>query len=90
MPVSPVSPEWAAFLSGHWTRERPTRPGTYPVCALGVPPGAQTMVFFIDPSTGKIASPNDLAGSGWRGWFWSEPMPRLPAPPDCPPGGDEP
>ncbi|OPZ74180.1 MAG: hypothetical protein BWY79_02151 [Actinobacteria bacterium ADurb.Bin444] len=74
--------EWATFLAGHWTLERPTRPGTYPTCARECPgTGNQYVVAYVDPKTGGVK----LVGE-WRGWFWSEPRPNLPNPPDAPTG----
>ena len=72
---------WARFLSGHWTRERPTRPGYYPIQCLksgeteGTTPSSLCLVYELE---GEIRFTQ-----GWGGWWWSEPLPDLPPTPDA-------
>lgn len=66
-----------AFARGHWTRERPTKPGFYPVCGVGSSPGNERVLAYTDPRTGSVS-----LVTPWGGWFWSEPFPKLPNPPD--------
>lgn len=75
-----LSDRWALFLGGHWTRERPTKPGYYPVEAVtcgdqdGVVPSL-TVLAYDDHGQLRFAQ-------SWGGWWWSEPLPALPPPPD--------
>jgi hypothetical protein len=71
---------WERFLGGHWTRVRPTKPGYYPVegVACGQLPGkapSTTVLAYDDQGTLRFSQ-------SWGGWWWSEPLPMLPPPPD--------
>ena len=75
--------EMEEFMRGEWTLEMPTKPGAYPVCALGTPAGFFTIVVYERPClTGSVLTPTQP----WGGWWWSEPLPHMPNPPDC--GGE--
>jgi hypothetical protein len=75
-----VSCTWTGYLNGHWTQDKPTRPGRYLVATRD---GrlAGVIVFYRDKVTGGVTSTNT-----WGGWFWSFPMPPPPvsAPPEWP------
>lgn len=59
-----------AFISGHWQKEMPTKPGTYPVAnRQGFRTGHSIEV--LNPAD----PPTNLAL-----WWWSEPYPELPKP----------
>jgi hypothetical protein len=75
--------EWKLFLSGYWTRERPTKPGLYVVEGVGggEPRGvslSKTIFAYMNDGAVKFTQP-------WGGWWWSEPVPNLPATPDTQP-----
>lgn len=65
--------QYQRFLEGEWTRERPTEPGCYPVCAMGFEhegPGCQTLRV-VDFGNGKVQPVMN-----WGGWWWSRPIPN--------------
>jgi len=77
LPPRPNKEAWGRFLSGHWTRTRPTTPGTYSVVGVdcGEPDGvriSQTLTVIL-LSTGTL-----YYTCSWGGWWWSEPLPKLP------------
>lgn len=74
-----VSSAWQRFLAGHWTREAPTRPGAYVTCPLECPASRTFPTAVAIEREGRV----ELL-EPWHGWFWSEPLPQLPNPPDCP------
>jgi hypothetical protein len=76
-PTSVLSFAWLRFLSGHWTREAPTEPGVYPTCPLNCPAGKSMPTVTAVAHAGGVRLLDE-----WRGWFWSEPLPQLPHPPD--------
>lgn len=70
---------WIQLAQGHWTRERPTKPGCYFVCSAaefmqGKDPGHQT-IDVVDNGFGALY----YTETGFRGYWWSVPIPRLPA-----------
>jgi hypothetical protein len=72
---------WERFLGGHWTRERPTKTGYYPIQAIksgdpdGTPPSMLILVYELDGEIHYTQS--------WGGWWWSHPLPDLPPAPDA-------
>jgi hypothetical protein len=77
-----VSLDWAQFLQGHYTREKPTVKGRYiAVSDEGMPVGE---VFCYKDKVGDLqvcfrVSVSDDIVDGYEGWIWSEPIPdRLP------------
>lgn len=70
---------WVKFIRGHWQREMPGLPGSYPLVELAQaaePIVTSTFgVVYLDPDTKKPRSVRP-----WGGWWWSEPMPSLPGP----------
>jgi hypothetical protein len=73
--------EWERFLSGHWTREKPTKPGVYIVEGVqcGEPQGVSlTKTLIVVEHEGRLISTHT-----WGGWRWSEPAPYLPPTPDA-------
>ena len=65
--------EWARFLAGHWTKERPTVPGRYAQAdSTGEQSGVHGVIY-IDPRTKE---PRSVTSHG--GYWWSEPYPELP------------
>jgi hypothetical protein len=76
---------WERFLGGRWTRERPRKPGYYPVEGVqsGEPDGSiPSKMVLVYEAEGKLCF-----AQSWGGWWWSEPLPMLPPTPDC---NDEP
>lgn len=65
------------FMRGEWTLEAPTEPGSYPICARDTNPGFCVNTVYYSPFTHKIKST-----MAWGGWWWSEPLPEMPPPPD--------
>lgn len=78
---SEVAFAWAKFLDGHWTRERPTKPGYYPTASVksgevdGTIPSMTVLAYELDGEI-RFTQP-------WGGWWWSEPLPLLPPTPDA-------
>jgi hypothetical protein len=66
--------KWEKFLGGHWTREKPTKPGSYPICAVG---GGSTNQMLL---VVELQDKSMLYLPSWGGWVWSEPSPGLPQP----------
>jgi len=66
---------WEKFLSGHWQKDRPAFPGCYPVCARGCPPGREYILVYTYKG-------GQHQTQKWGGWWWSEPWPDLPDPPE--------
>jgi hypothetical protein len=67
----------ARFLAGHWTRERPTEPGLYPVRSsdgIELWPFAW-ILYYNDPVSGAVKSE---PANAWTGEFWSMPWPGMP------------
>ena len=78
---SEVAFAWATFLDGHWTREKPRRPGYYPVQGVGcgeVDGSTPSVLVIAYESEGEIRFTQS-----WGGWWWSEPLPLLPPTPDA-------
>lgn len=71
---------WSRFLHGHWTREKPTKPGTYPIEGVkcGRPEGTLPSSVVVVAKLGDAL----IYTQDWKGWWWSEPFPMLPPPPD--------
>lgn len=65
------------FMRGEWTLEMPREPGIYPICRSGMTASMLfNVVFYPAPNQEpKAATP-------WDGWWWSEPFPTMPPPPD--------
>jgi hypothetical protein len=61
---------WDKFLRGHWSSNVPTLPGTYPVADYT---GTQAGFVRVEPDIGPLMD--------WGGYWWSEPLPPLPAAP---------
>jgi hypothetical protein len=64
---------WDKFLNGYWTKDKPTKPGTYPTaasnkCKCGL--GAWAVIYEYH---GELKIVNN-----WGGYFWSEPIPEMP------------
>jgi len=72
---------WTGWMNGHWTRDRPVRPGRYRIASLdGVLVGE--IVAIKDP-----ANPyRTILSQEWNGWFWSFPTPPPPMPVPHPDG----
>jgi hypothetical protein len=83
---------WSTFARGHWTKDCPKEPGTYPVCArpAAVRRGAP-WVSLIDLQTRKLQRVDghvrDVSEftpathrSLWQGYWWSEALPLMLAP----------
>lgn len=69
--------KWSQFLNGDWTKIRPNLPGEYPVAdRAGKYIG--TIHIYINSLTKK---PETTESCGWKSWFWSYPIPKLPKPP---------
>lgn len=73
---------WADFLAGHWQRERPTKPGAYPTADRdGNFNGYDRIALVeIEGQLKTIMPGGDIDRDDWLGWWWSEPMPKLPKP----------
>jgi hypothetical protein len=75
-----MNPEkWTPFINGHWQKEMPTKPGTYPAAN---PQGEKVADRHVAlTKEGKAWNP-DPGECEWIGWWWSEPYPELPKPPE--------
>lgn len=63
------------FLAGHWTKDRPTVAGIYPVRdAYRNEVGPSGWKLFYGTASGRVES----SGFPWAGEFWSEPWPGMP------------
>ena len=69
--------EWNCFLNGCWQKQRPHKPGKYPVVSiLSSNWCGETRRLFVDPETKYL---REVPGyGGWGGYWWSEPFPELP------------
>ena len=79
--------KWAKFLNGTWTTNAPQEPGTYPLAApkgdAENPPGILMNVVATEDGLHYALPGRSQTGScPWGGWFWSQPLPNLPKPPD--------
>ena len=63
--------KWNKFLKGHWTKKVPSKKGLY---ALARKNGFQA-------GYGYLHHIHEYDMATWDEWFWSEPVPSLPAPP---------
>lgn len=72
---------WTKFATGHWQKEMPQREGEYPTATRdGLKASFETVVRL---KTGEFKSVMELIhGDNWRGWWWSETLPKLPSPPE--------
>jgi hypothetical protein len=66
--------QWEAFLDGHWTRDQPTRPGSYRTATFDGLETMETVVCYLHPEGGM-----PCITKAWGGYFWSVPVPRLPS-----------
>lgn len=73
---------WADFLAGHWQRERPTKPGNYPTADRdGHFNGYDRIALVEHDNVLETIMPGGEPGvDSWLGWWWSEPIPKLPKP----------
>jgi hypothetical protein len=82
---------WEQFLTGHWTQEPPTKPGTYEttdsdgfrshhlVVFMGKPVYWGREMVDEEPDQLVCVLGGTTAPVGeWRGYWWSEPTPELP------------
>lgn len=75
-----------AFISGHWQKEMPTKVGTYPTANKQGERAEDRRI--IITKGGKVYDPTSLTnihvngGTDWTSWWWSEPYPELPKPPE--------
>lgn len=72
-----MNSEWEKFLAGYWTRTPPKHEGTYPIADVSGQQQSRTVVIFQNPTTQEWEM-----RPYWKGWFWSEPIPELPTPPE--------
>ncbi|HVI40066.1 MAG TPA: hypothetical protein VM577_05350 [Anaerovoracaceae bacterium] len=62
---------WHQFLlQGCWTKQRPNKPGTYPVAVVG---GELAITVYLNPITNQLET-----SQPWNGYWWSEPRPAMP------------
>jgi hypothetical protein len=69
--------KWNKFLQGHWQREKPLVEGLYPLATLDGDLTSDKGIIYKDPETGNMKSVRT-----WGGFWWSEPVPDLPAVPE--------
>ena len=68
--------EWIRFLNGKWQKEVPKKPGRYPqALAWGEYQGDMGLIY-EHPKKGLVVIKE------WGGWWWSEPFPKMPKPPE--------
>lgn len=67
----------ARFMAGHWTRERPTEPGVYPMrdCDGHEIGPSGWVLYFRDPADGEV---KHVRGRGMSSERWSVPWPGMP------------
>jgi len=66
------------FVEGQWQREKPTIPGNFFVAnRAGTPVGI--IKLRRNKKTKELETIDCLS---WGGWWWSEPVPPLPKPPE--------
>jgi len=66
-----ISAEWQHFARGHWQKECPDLEGRYPTsdrCGY--------------PAVDQYVHTDTAIAADWDGWWWSEPYPTLPNPPE--------
>lgn len=82
--------DWEKFAAGHWTQDRPNRPGLWAVAERDASEylcldflGFTTISVYLDPRSQLLTQAGAfIAGNfHWGGWFWSEPVPLMPLPP---------
>ena len=81
--------QWLKFMGGHWTKEKPTKEGDYAITdrdsykmCRGKPLSYRTVGVYnydgkLRMTVGWADEKNPMP---WGGWWWSEPMPKLPNP----------
>lgn len=69
---------WYRFLDGKWTTKMPKLPGQYCVAARDGHVARQPLTVYMD---GEKRVKCDAA---WEGYWWSAPLPALPAAPVWP------
>jgi len=76
--------KWAAFTNGHWQKEMPTKPGTYPTASRdGVRSKRDCFSVFSQENGSPFILMQGAAGqTSFDGWWWSESYPALPEPPE--------
>lgn len=78
---------WIDFLKGNWSLTAPTAPGVYPVATRsGHQKGFITVhATFANGTQRLLAHVSDKerveVTRAWSGWWWSQPVPALPAAP---------
>jgi len=83
--------KWITFVDGHWQKEMPTKPGTYPTANREKERTGNRHV--VIPKKGEdfqekaydasaVTNAFRTEGTDWGGWWWSEPYPELPEPPE--------
>lgn len=67
--------DWQKFASGKWQKEMPQQEGNFPIAN-------RDGVIFPVPKNIRNIDGIFYPRSPWHGWWWSEPMPELPCPPE--------
>lgn len=73
--------EWMRFLGGHWTMTAPTREGSYFTKARDHSLGMQLHLIMFEGElvVASASLRHSRPAERWQGYWWSEPMPSLPA-----------
>jgi hypothetical protein len=82
-----MNPEkWMPFINGHWQKEMPTKVGTYPTASRqGERAEDRHIIITKEGKAYALSSTTNIyanGGTDWTGWWWSEPYPELPKPPE--------
>jgi hypothetical protein len=75
---------WKKFINGHWEKTFPEKAGVYPTATREGCRATDRHVALI--RGGHLVDTTSYRpidkSTTWAGWWWSEPIPALPPPPD--------